>query len=213
MGGTTFQRDRSGTVIRTRPIPILRRTEYTNHERSTWQLLTRTWRTLSQGDRDDWQTQADAITWTNKFGEVIPGLGYWLFLQTNGYRLLLGAGINTTAGTVAAIGAITGLTAVYNVAGGTLDVSWGSGNVPADDRWFVFATPPLSGGRSGGFSRYRYIADISPTSASPIDLFASYQLRFPVQPGASDSIYLEVRPVLQSWNFPGTPVRIKVSII
>lgn len=207
MQGTTFQRHPVGTLIRKRPLPTLRRSNYTSDRRTNWQMLLRTWRTLTSTERTDWQTAADALTWYNRFGTVIPGRGFWLFMQANSYATLASASPVTVVGAIAPVGAIVGLSSSSNVAMGTMYLDWSSGNVPATDLWYVFATRPLTGSITYPGSAFRFLRTIPDGTATSFNVGGEYLARFGALPTTTQNVYVEIRPTLQDWYLPGATAR------
>lgn len=206
IGGTTFQRSPIATIVRAKPLPTLRRTQYTDTARATTGSWSQQWRSLSQVDRDAWQATADGLTWTNRFGDVIRGKGYWLFMRCNQYLQLLGEPTVSTPGTVAALDAIVG-------AGGNFGpalnwpIVWSSpGAVGSNQRWLIFATPPLSPGRSASFGQTRYIGFIRDRATSPRDAYSDYVARFGSPVPTGRVVFVTLLPVDFSTGYPGVPV-------
>lgn len=212
VGGSTFQRGASGTQVRTRPIPRTRRTSYTNAERQLSQYLSRQWRSVSAANQAAWQVSADALTWENRFGETIRGLGYWLWLRCGFNRQLAGLSVVESAPTVAPTAAITGLSSAVNVAGNTFTLSWTSGNVPAAETWLVFATPRLSKGLAGPGSSFRFIRTIAAATASGVSIRNAYDARFTGIPSTSSKVWVRVVPMLTANGLTGAPQEVAVTI-
>lgn len=213
IGAVTFQRHQGATILRVRPLPILRRTIRTNTERQGWQYLSRHWSQLTQVQRDAWQTQADLLTWTNRFGDTVRGLGYWLYLRCNGYRYIHPGTPVDTAGTVAPLTALGNPTATLTVATGILNIAWSVGAIPAAETWLLFATPPLSAGRSGPSTRLRYLTRFAAASTSPQAVQVAYSARFGSAPPATSHVWFELIPVVTSWGLPGARVRFPLTIV
>lgn len=212
LGGVTFQRSGVGTLARTTPLPTRRRTQYTNTERSAVQYLSRRWRALSSTVQDAWQTAADGITWTNRYGETIRGLGYWLFLRCNLNLTMVGSAIVEAAPTVAALTTITGLSSAVNVAGNTFTVSWTSGAIPAGEVWAVMATRPLSAGKLVPGTAYRYVTRLTGGSASPQTIRSAYVTRFGSLPTTAQRVWVKLVPLLSANGIPGAEVEVRVTI-
>lgn len=212
VSGTTFQRGASGTQVRSRPIPRTRRTSFTNSERQLMQYLTRQWRSVSAANQAAWQVSADAITWTNRFGESIRGLGYWLWLRCSFHRQLASLSVVESAPTVAAVGAITGLASAVTVASNSFTLSWSSGNVPAAETWLVFATPKLSKGLSTPGKSFRFIRTIAAGTASGVSIRNAWDTRFSGLPDTSSKVWIRVVPMLTANGIPGAPQQVAVTI-
>ena len=90
IGDLTFQRNNSGTIVRTRPrqnkSSTLRQTaRHTQH--IDWLAK---WQQLTQNQRDDWNTYASTWTKINKFGQVKTLTGQNWFESSNYYMSDMG---------------------------------------------------------------------------------------------------------------------------
>lgn len=207
--GCTIQRGPLGHTVRKRPLPTLRRNAFTNPRRELLQFLSRNWAGLTAGERTAWQTAADALTWTNKFGTVIRGLGYWLYIRCNQYRNINGQALITVAPAVGAVTAITGLASASNVAGGTMTVSWTSGNVNAAETWEVYATRAVSIGRTGPRSQSRFITTIAAGTASGVSISVAWKTKFGAAlPTSRQTVFVTILPMLTTIGAIGAPQRV-----
>lgn len=206
IGGTTFQRSPIATQVRSKPLPTRRRTYYTARERGNMQALTRLWGTLTQSTRDQWQLDADALTWTNKFGDVIRGKGYWLFIRCNQYLQMLGTANSTTNPGTPTLDAIASPAGVFTPAL-RWNISWSAPSTPtAGQVWAVFASRPMSPGRSQQFGTLRYVGNIRAGETSPKDMASSYTARFGSFPPANRVVFTRLVPIVIASGFPGVPV-------
>lgn len=205
IGGTTVQRNFIATQVRSKPLPTRRRSAYTNQPRGTLGQWSRTWRTLSQSDRDMWQLEAAGLTWLNKFGDVIRGKGYWLYIRCNQYLAMLNRSPITTPGASSAFGAVLGLSAAGAVAT-TITLTWTSVTpVPAATTYAVFATPPMSAGRSAAYGTFRLLTTFAAGTASPQNIGAAYNTRFGGNQRAGQRTFIMVLPVGTATGYMGTP--------
>lgn len=205
--GATIQRGAIGYTVRKRPLPTNRRTTFTNPKRELMQFLSRNWAQMSSAERAAWQTAADALVWTNKFGTVIRGLGYWLYVRVNQYRQLNSAGLVTAAPATSPVGTITGLAAASNVAGNTMTVSWTSGNVPAAETWQVYASGAVGLGRSNPRSSRRFITTLAGGTASGATIRTAWAARYGTTlPTNKQQVFVQVLPMLTTVGAVGAPV-------
>jgi hypothetical protein len=99
--GSTFSHNRSGAYIRSRTKPRNTRSEAQSTARSVFSQLSKKWQTtLTDPDRDSWNTYAAAITVKNKLGEDIHLTGQLMFFRTNQSRLTAGLSLITAAPTL-----------------------------------------------------------------------------------------------------------------
>lgn len=206
IGGTTFQRSSIGTLVRAKPSPTRRRTFFTAAERTSIGVLSLAWRFLSQSDRDQWDLVAASMTWTNRFGQVIQGRGYWLFQRANALRALQGqAPLSTPATPVPLDQLLTPLLTV-GPANNFVFTDLSLTNVGGQNYWYLFATPLLSAGISADYRRSRFIGSIDPGVALPFDFTSMWSARFNQPYSAGTRLFLTVLPVQDKAGYPGVPV-------
>lgn len=176
--GSTFQRGASGLQVRGKPRPRLRRTAATNPLRASIEYLSRLWATLTPTERTAWQASANSIVWTNRFGVVIPGFGYWAYLRANLALLRCAQPVFTTGGDTSTVPPLTSLTPTL-AASTSVRLAWSS-PIGADPGTVLelHASPPVSGGRSVTSAPMRIIARWTLADANPQILTADYLAAF-----------------------------------
>lgn len=178
IAGTTFQRSGIATQVRRKPLPILRRSNWTRNERGTVAYLSRHWRKLTKDQRDAWQAEADGITWYNRFGDPISGKGYWLYLRLNLALAVVGIPPVDDASPPVTFTPITGLEVVL-APSPKMSLYWtGPDPVPTDQALVVEASPNTSTGVSAVYNTRRYICSLSAGTASGGDIFHFWNARF-----------------------------------
>lgn len=203
IGGTTFQRSFIATLVRSKPMPTLRRGRYTNPKRSTWQQFSRTWRTVSNSDRDKWQIAADTLAWLNKFGDDIRGKGYWLYMRCNQNLASLGIANIAAPDSVFTFTAITGLAATGSLAT-TLSLSWSTPTpTQAGTQWLVFASRPMSAGRSAPYGTLRLITVLASGATSPANVGSAYNTKFNLAQKIGLRTFISVIPIDRSGGYAG----------
>lgn len=91
IGGATFSRNRSGSYMRRRAVPVNPNTPRQNDARGRMTNLAILWTTtLTQDQRDAWDEYAANVPSTNKLGEAINLTGINWYVSTN--SLILQAG-------------------------------------------------------------------------------------------------------------------------
>jgi len=81
IGGSTYSHNRYGAYIRNRSIPVNPNTDRQVEMRNVIRGLTIAWQnTLTQFQRDWWDTYGDVVPWTNKFGDTVylTGLSHYV---------------------------------------------------------------------------------------------------------------------------------------
>lgn len=211
IAGTTFQRMQAAAQIRSKPLPRYRATTYTNSTRQLTGTLARMWKTLTPEQRAYWGEVAESITWYNRFGDEIRGLGYWLFLRCNQYRILVGQSIVTDAVLPGTFETFAGMACTF-AATPAMSLTWDTPtNVPADYSFAVFATPPISAGRSKAFGLQRFIGLVPEGASSPYNLLDLYHNRFAQYPDGSRISLLTLRLVELNTGHIGPPIAVTAS--
>jgi hypothetical protein len=178
VGGGTFQRDAQGTQLRTKPLPILRRSVYTGTPRGITAYLDRRWAELTRSQRDGWDTGASTLTWYNRFGDVITGKGYWLWHRVNSLQWL--TDLTTSDDYVGGLtfDAYADLACTYE-ATPKMELTWSApASVQSDTVLMLFATPRLSLGKSAQFGQTRYIGSLAEGTNSGEDIYPLWNARF-----------------------------------
>lgn len=203
IGGTTFQRSPIATLVRSKPLPTLRRTSKTNPKRAYLLQWSQRWRTLSNGDRQKWQDAADLLVWQNKFGDEIRGLGYWLYLRCN-MNLSTGSFATLTVPEIPfAFTALSDL-AAYGSLATSLFLSFTTpAPVQTSTAWYVFATPPASAGRSQASGRYRLIRFVAAGSTTPVNIGAAYNTAFGTSQTIGSRTFIRVQVVDNKGGYIG----------
>lgn len=127
IAGNTFARNRFGNYMRARTKPINPRSDRQGTARAIMMRLAEYWRlaTMSQAERDAWETYADAINWQNALGEVIKLTGFQHFIRSNARILGLGGSIVEAGPTILSLpGADTTFVVTASAASQELSVTF-----------------------------------------------------------------------------------------
>lgn len=178
--GSVIQRGKSGIIIRNNHWKSPQQFTKWQAQKAAFAVLSATWRTLTDLQRDAWTTAAPGYPATNRFGDVYTPSGFQLYLTLNGTLQAAGQPILTTPlapATVADLGSIViTLTALPSII-----VLWAfMGGV--NDGIQVYASRPLSAGsgiRDGSFSLMGFQDD--PLEAS-LDITIPYLAKFGLPP-------------------------------
>jgi hypothetical protein len=91
IGGATFSRNRSGMYIRGRSIPVNPASSFQQVVRNALaQLVTRWTETLTQAQRDLWETYAANVPVLNPLGDAINLSGQNMYVRSNASRIQSG---------------------------------------------------------------------------------------------------------------------------
>ena len=203
--GSTFQRHNGTTIVRAKPLPTKRYTPAASAITSVGSYLSRAWGQLTQVQRDAWSTQALAMTWFDKFGNVIPGKGYWLFLRCNQYTRLLLSPFLTAPGPLTPLDAIIGMSGDFTAVN-TWPVTW---SLPSPSSalgpYFIYASRWQSNGKGSSFGAQRLIGYIPALTANSFDLWPQYVARFGAAPPSGQRVFATARQIDQNYGYSGPP--------
>lgn len=195
IGGVTFQRGPGFLTARSKPLPRRRRTQYTATQRQAVAYLAAEWRKLDADDRQQWTDAALEMEWRNRFGDVIPGKGFWLYNRCNQYLSLVGSALVTKPEKAPTFTPIEGLALEYTTAP-LIKLTFTSPAGPdADTGWAIFCTPPLSAGRSASFGDYRFVRVFTTGTSNEIDITNDWQKRYATAAALHTALFVKVVPV------------------
>lgn len=96
VGGATFQRSRFGHTMRTKPLPLDKRTELQQYVRASVTLVQSFWQALSAAERLQWERFMDFSSQTIRKDRSVLLSGHALYLKYNVWLDLVGEEIMET---------------------------------------------------------------------------------------------------------------------
>lgn len=82
-GGVIYSRNAAGAYIKTKVTPVNPQTSYQQAVRAMLQGISQSWKTLTEAQKDGWDTLGAQVTRINVFGDSLPYTGYALFMRLN----------------------------------------------------------------------------------------------------------------------------------
>lgn len=207
IGGHVASRNRAGAYIRTKVTPINPQTASQSAVRNRLAGLSSGWRGLTVAQRIAWNAAVQDFARTDVFGDIKNPSGFNLYQRLNNNLLNIGEAAITVPPQPLAVHAFTGLS--LTAADGTVAEAMALTFAPAidaDHKVKVFATPPLSAGKSFVSSEYRQIGVLENGDVSPYDLLAEYQAKFASTGAAGQKIFVKVVQVEVNSGQEGTPL-------
>ena len=208
IASTVFARNRGGAVIRNRIKPINRRSIGQSTRRQSLGSLASSWRGLTQGQRDGWNSAAQNFPLQDVLGQTIYLSGEQLYIRFNANLELIGETPITNAPAPFAFAVFTASLAVEDATvAAAFDVTFTPTPMTAGNTLAVFATGSLSPGiEAPSNGAFRFIGQIDPSDTSPADLATEYVAVFG-DPIAGQKVFMELRPVATASGQGGTPLR------
>lgn len=97
-GGTTFSHNRFGAYIRPRTVPVNPNTDRQVAVRNAVRSLSIAWEnTLTQAQRDAWNTYGANVSWLNRLGDPVNLTGLNHYIRSNTIQVALGFARQDTA--------------------------------------------------------------------------------------------------------------------
>jgi len=211
-GGTTASHNRNGAYFRNRSIPVNPNTPAQTVVRNRVSSLASAWRSLSQGQRDQWSAVAATIPRTDSLGQTYTQTGLQFFTGYNSTLLLLGEAtvtdpvpVDTSPNIISAE-----LTVTASDTGGSrlMVVDFGGTVGSSSEKVLVYATAPISQGINFvGPSQFKFVAD-TPANVTSFSILTTYQALFGPLVAALAGQKVFVKCVPYSVNgYPGSEVR------
>jgi len=209
LGGHVLSKNRGGNYARTKVTPVNPQTTYQAAVRQAFTSFSQGWRGLTAAQRLAWNSAVTNFQRTNIFGDLKSPSGFNLFQRLN--NVLQSIGINSLSlpplpSSVADIYA-TGVTATIGSPSLSLSLN---DDVPSGTSIKIFATPPLSPGKSFVKNQYRFIGAKAFGAESPVDILSLYIAKFGSLGEIGQQIWIKSKAVNENTGQVGTPAEVSV---
>jgi len=204
IGGHVASKNRGGAYLRTKVTPVNAQTGYQNAIRNRFTTLSQGWRGLTPTERDAWNAAVADYARTNIFGDLHQPTGFNLYQRLNNNLVTIGEAAITTPPLPSAVGEVTAVSLAIAAGAGTMSLVMGA-VVPAGTNVKVFATAPVSAGKSFVKSEYRLIDILAPAAATPVNLKAAYEAKFGSVGVAGQKVFVKLTAVNAATGQEGTP--------
>ena len=190
IGGLTIQRNKFGTTLRSKPLPLQSATESQLTVRNHMLTIQAAWQALTDAQRLQWDRFVDYSGQTIKNNNAVKLGGHGLYLKYQMFRLLAGESLLTTI-TYIPMPAYELIEKIEQV-GASLKVYFNA----AVDKDLYFFTLKLTNPRkvSTSFSAYglRYIK-IALADADNFEMWANYLKAFGAAPGVASYVHVSIQ--------------------
>lgn len=213
-GNTTAARNRYGTYLRVKGIPVNPGTALQLARRAVLTNLSQRWRSLSELQREGWNTLGGLIVRTDSLGNQYHLAGSVAYVSINFYRQLAGVAIVDDAPALDTPAVVTSVTVAADSGLDTLTVAFTPTPFATGQRLVVYASPGVSVGKTflghpgnyvGSPGLYRLMQVTAAAPTSPVDIESVWEARFGNMV-AGTRVSAQIIPL--SANFiPGNPVR------
>lgn len=207
-GSTTASHNRFGTYFRNRVIPTNPNTTSQQGVRGIFGGFSQAWRSLSESQREGWDSLALNLPRVNSLGQQYHLTGAQLFLGTNALADAVGDASSDDAPTLDSAPVVTSLV-LTATSGGTISLAYTASGGAATNNFIIRAGGTRSAGRRYiSRSELKQIQVVAGNVASPIDITAAYAAVFGSNwdNQAGMQIPVELFPVSEN-HLPGVGVR------
>lgn len=187
IGGMTASHNAGGMYLRARTIPVNPQSAGQVAVRNALsQLVVRWGATLTQSERDDWDTYAFNTPLTNSLGDQVQRSGQQMYIRGNVARLQQGLPIADTAPTEFNLGTFTAPTFAVASGTGLISVTFENTDEWAnedDAQMVIAASRPQSPGITFFVGPYRVAGGIDGDGTTPPTSPTTIAVPFPVSAG------------------------------
>lgn len=188
IGGHVASRNRGGAYFRTKVTPLNPRSTFQSVVRSTLSLISQQWRELTEAQRSAWNKAVADFKSTNIFGDIVNPSGFNLYQKLNNNILQVGGSMITDPPVPSTAGLIDTLSLTASTT--AKSIAYTSGE-DADSVMMLYATPPLSQGKSFVKSDYRLVEIVQTNTGSPHVFTAPYLARFGTQGAIGQKVFVK----------------------
>lgn len=186
--GITSSRNRYGQYVRTRATPVNPASVAQGLARARLSANAAAWRTLSDAQREGWDTLGLSMTRTDSLGQEYSLTGFQAFCALNNNKAQAGDAAVTDA--PALVTPDTILTATVTLTAASFSVAYTPTPMPASTRLIVYASPQRSAGRNFE-GDYRFVQVTAAAAASPVNILAAYTAKYGV-PVVGNKVFLSL---------------------
>lgn len=211
IGGHVASKNRGGAYLRTKVTPVNAQTSFQNGVRNLFTSLSQAWRGLAEESRLAWNAAVADYQRTNIFGDTHSPTGFNLFQRLNNNLNNIGEDQIDVPPLPSAVGEVVATALTVEPEGGSMSLAL-AGAVPAGTAVKVFATAPVSAGKSFVKSEYRQISVLAPAATTPVNILAAYTAKFGSTGIGGQKVFVKVVAVNNTTGQEGTPSSISAIV-
>lgn len=209
IGGHVASKNRGGAYLRTKVTPANAQTSAQNAVRNLFTSLTQGWRGLTQAQRDAWNAAVLDYSRTDIFGDIRNPSGINLYQRLNNVLSSVGQALISVPPLPSEVSNVVAVSLSAAVAVPAMSLTF-DGPVPAGTAVKVFATAPMSAGKSYVKSAFRAIAVLPTAEASPFNLLAKYTDKFGNTGTIGQKIFVKIQAVNTTTGQVGSASQVEV---
>ncbi len=211
INGFVASRNRGGAYFRTKVTPVNPQSTSQSIVRNRLTTLSQAWRGLTQSQRDGWNSAVSDYARTDIFGDLKNPSGFNLFQRLNNNLLAVGIAMISAVPNAGSVFGFTSLTAAGDESASSLTLTFAPA-IPVGTSVKVFATPPVSAGKSFVKSEFRLIEILDDTDVSPANVGTSYETKFG-NLVTDQNIFVKIVAVNETTGQEGIPLQAKLVVV
>lgn len=194
IGGHVASKNRAGSYLRTKVTPANAQTPFQTSVRNLFTSFSQGWRALTQAQRNAWNAAVSNFARTDIFGDIRNPSGLNLYQRLNNVLGSVGVAAIDTPPLPSSVENVilTAITAAVAVPAMTVVFA---PTIPANTAVKVFATPPMSAGKSYVKSDYRQISTLAAATATGESILTEYVAKFGDTGQVGQKIFVKFVPV------------------
>ena len=206
IGGHVASQNRAGAYLRTKVTPVNPQSGSQLTVRNRLTEFAQGWRGLAEGERSAWNAAVADYAKTDIFGDLRQPSGFALYQRLNNNLSIIGVAALTVPPLPSAVGVsyVTSITALDSE-NFTIGLN---ATVPADTKLQIWATPPMSAGKSFVKSEYRLITVLASAATSPANILSAYSEKFGGTGAEGQKIFVKTVAVNAVTGQTGTPSQV-----
>ena len=212
IGGHVASKNRSGAYLRTKVTPVNGQTSAQMTIRNRFTTFAQGWRGITEAQRDAWNAAVSDYARTNIFGDLHNPTGSALYQRLNNNLSIIGEAAILLPPLPAAVGEVTAVSLAIAAGAATMSLVMGAA-VPANTNVKVFATAPLSAGKSFVKSEFRLIDVLAPAAGTPVNLKAKYEAKFGSVGLAGQKVFVKLVAVNSTTGQEGTASQVSGIVV
>ena len=207
IGGHVASKNRAGAYMRTKVTPVNPNSTYQAGVRNTLSTISSSWRGLTQAQILSWNNAVGMYKVTDIFGSIQNPSGFNLFQRLNNNLSRAGVATITAPPLPVAIPVIITAVAAQVHAGATT-ITFTTDPIVTASVIEVFATAPLSAGKSFVKSELRFIGLMPVLAAHVATLTTLYATKFGGPGVAGQKVFFLLKQVSNVTGQAGIPVKL-----
>lgn len=212
LGGHVASRNRAGAYFRTKVTPVNPNTSSQATVRNRLTTFSQSWRSLTEAQRDAWNSAVQDYARTDIFGDIKNPSGFNLYQRLNNNLAQIGAGPLTVPLAPQEVSGPSSLELAGDASASTLALTYNPTPVPAGMAWIVRATPGVSQGKNFVKSEYRIITFFAAATASPQAIGPAWEEMFG-ELTTDQKVFVSVEPINIATGQKGIPLSVSTVVV